>query len=340
MTNSNLTSNSIAAVGIIFQLADGTIQSCNADASKILGYSIEQLIGANFFEPPWQTIHPDGSAFLPETNPAKVSLRTGQPCSNVVLGFYQPSGDLVWLSIATLALFKANNTQAYGVEITFIDVTRDISANIASKTPPRARSPQIITNRLLTDFLPGVIYVFDVIKGENVYINLQAYESLGYSPKKILEVGADFVSQVMHPEDLAQFPAHLARLQRSKQGEVLKLEYRMRHQNGEWRWFCSQDRGFSYTEDGSLEQVLGIARDITHRKQTEIALQRSEQRLKLATDGSGIGMWFWDLVEDKIEFTEQGKAILGLTADAEISYERFINTLHPEDRDRTQKALD
>ncbi len=338
----NITSNFSTAIGIIFQLADGTIQSCNVEASKILGYSVEQLIGGDFFGLPWQTIHPDGSAFLPETYPANASLRTGQAYSDVVMGFYQPGGDFIWLSINTFALFKENikasSTKPYGVEVSFIDVTQDIKAKIPPKT--QAKSSQIKTNRLITDFIPGTIYVFDAIKGENVYINLQAYESLGYTPQQILEMGADFATQVMHPEDLAQLPAHIAKLHRSKQGDTLKFEYRLRHQNGEWRWFCSQDRVYSRTADGSLHQILGIASDITHRQQTETALQESEQRLKLATNASGIGMWYWDLVADTLEWTEQCKTIFGLPADAELSYEKFINILHPEDRDRTRLAND
>lgn len=65
-TNLNRTSNSIAAVGVILNLADGTIQSCNTSVEKNLGYSVDQLIGASFFEPPWQIIHEDASLFPTE----------------------------------------------------------------------------------------------------------------------------------------------------------------------------------------------------------------------------------------------------------------------------------
>ena len=228
MTNSNLTSNSTVAVGIVIHLADGTIQSCNTDAEIILGYSAEQLIGANSFEPSWQTIHQDGSPFTPETYPATISLRTGQPCSNVVMGFYQSSGDLVWLSIDTLPLCKANNTELYGVEVSFIDITAQISAN-----PPVALLPKIPS-----------------------------------------------------------------------------------------------------------EQILGIPDNIANRKQRSITLFESEQRLKLATDASGIGMWFWDLVEDTLEWTELGRAIFGLPRGEELNFEKCFKKVHPEDRDLVQKAID
>ena len=348
----------------MFQLADGTIQTCNAEASKILGYGVEQLIGADFLEISWQTIHQDGSVFFPETYPAIASLRTGQAYSDVIMGFYQPSGDLIWLSIDTLPLFKANNTEPYGVEVTLTDVTQDISAKIPPRTLPKARSSQTVTSRLPTDSLPEVVYVFDVIKQENVYINSQAYESLGYSPKQILEMGADFVTQVMHPEDLAKFPAHIARLHRSKEGEVLKLEYRMRHQNGEWRWFCSQDRVHSRTADNSLQQILGIARDISDRtldssynggnpralasrfmsvkpptalarnglsrKQTEKALQQSKDELKLITEV--IPQHIWTVLPNgEVDyFNQRWLEYTGIALEGTLD-SGWLSVVHPED---------
>lgn len=336
-TNQNRPSNSASAVGIIFLIADGTIQSCNPNAEIILGYTARQLVGTSIFKPLWQTIHEDGSLFLPETYPTTTSLKMGEPCSDVVMGMYKPNGNLIWLSVSTLPLFKSSNNKPYGVEVSFIDITVDIDAKIVPKISKESLS-HTLNNELLTDFLPGVIYVFDAVARQNIYLNSQAYQSLGYTPQQISDLGADFTPQVMHPDDFALFPAHIEKISNSQQGEICKFEYQMRHQNGDWHWFCSQDKVYSRTADGSVKHILGIARDITNRKRTEIALKESEERLKLATSASGIGMWFLDLVENKVDWTQQGKAILGLSADDELSYERFLSLIHPEDRDRVQIA--
>ncbi|MBD2628627.1 ATP-binding protein [Trichormus variabilis] len=110
--------------GMIFQLADTTIQACNPAAERILGYTTEQMLGTTPFKPPWQTVHEDGSIFTNETYPCVVSLQTGKPCKNIVMGIYQPTGELVWLLLNSQPLFQANKTTPYAVVTTFTDITK------------------------------------------------------------------------------------------------------------------------------------------------------------------------------------------------------------------------
>ena len=193
----------------------------------------------------------------------------------------------------------------------------------------------------LADVVPGVIYLFDAIARRNIYVNSQTEDLLGYTSEQVLAMGADFPLQMMHPDDLLGLPQQISKLEQSAAGEVCKFEYRMRHKNGEWRWFCTHEsRVYARTANGSVEQILGIARDITERKQAEIALKQSEEQLQLATAASGIGMWFWDLIENTLEWTELGKAIFGLPKGDEFSFETCFNVIHPNDRDRTRDAID
>ncbi|EKF01255.1 MULTISPECIES: hypothetical protein [unclassified Tolypothrix] len=45
---------------------------------------------------PGQAIHADGTPFPGDTHPAIITLRTGKPCNDVVMGLYQPNGKVVW----------------------------------------------------------------------------------------------------------------------------------------------------------------------------------------------------------------------------------------------------
>jgi PAS domain S-box-containing protein len=111
----------IQQVGTILQLADGTIQACDSIAADLLGHTIEQLTGKTSFNQPWQTIHRDGSTFVSDDYPDVVAVRTGKPCQNVSIGFYRPSGDLIWLEVNATPLFHASSPDPYAAVVTLLE---------------------------------------------------------------------------------------------------------------------------------------------------------------------------------------------------------------------------
>jgi len=112
-----------AAEGIVFQYADGSIFTCNASAERILGLTANQIIGRTSLDPLWHTVYEDGSLFPGDQHPAMVTLRTGEPQSNVVMGIHKPDGTLTWISINSRPLFQPNATAPFGVVCSFFDIT-------------------------------------------------------------------------------------------------------------------------------------------------------------------------------------------------------------------------
>jgi eukaryotic-like serine/threonine-protein kinase len=108
--------------GILVLDANGSIRACNGSAERILGLSAEQITGRTALDPRWRAIHEDGSPFPGETFPVAVTMRTGQPCSQITMGVYKPDGDLTWISINTEPLFEADGTLG-GVVASFEDIT-------------------------------------------------------------------------------------------------------------------------------------------------------------------------------------------------------------------------
>ena len=111
-------------VGMVLQLADGSIQGCNAIAQQLLGLTAEQMQGCTSINSPWQTVHEDGSDFRGEMHPAMVVLQTGQPCSNAIMGFYQPQGELIWLRLNSQPLFQGDRSTPYAVVTTFTELAQ------------------------------------------------------------------------------------------------------------------------------------------------------------------------------------------------------------------------
>ncbi len=357
---------------MVLQLADGIIQACNPTAELLLGITAEQLIGWNLLDLTWKAICEDGSPFPNDSHPAMVALRTSKPILNVVIGLYKPTGDLVWLLLSSQPLFQVGGTTPYAVVTTFTDITalkcgqvkRDGSlekedgqklrrgdanrenisvfqlstGNMSSSLESELQEIQRLIQQI-ADAIPGLLYLYDLVAQRNVYINRQVAEILGYTQEQIQTMGLQSLFQLLHPDDLARYPAHLERLNSSADGEVTSFEYQYRHANGEWRWFYSYETVFSRTADRSPQLILGIAQDITERRRTEVALLQSEERIRLASTAAELGMWFWNLTTNELVWTETCKTLFGLSPDTEVSYELFLDLLHPQDKHHTHEAV-
>ncbi len=91
--------------------------------------------------------------------------------------------------------------------------------------------------------------------------------------------------------------------------------------------------------DGEITGFLGIGLDITNRKQTEAALRISHDQLNEAQRIAMIGSWSLDLVNNQLEWSDEIFRIFEIDrTQFGASYESFLSTIHPEDRDRVNQA--
>ncbi len=109
--------------GVVVQGLDGRILATNPSAERILGLTAEQLHGRDSVDPRWRSVHADGSAFPCEQHPAMVTLRTGEPQSNVVMGVVAPDGSQKWISINSQPIRQAPTRPHHAVVATFSDIT-------------------------------------------------------------------------------------------------------------------------------------------------------------------------------------------------------------------------
>lgn len=86
--------------------------------------------------------------------------------------------------------------------------------------------------------------------------------------------------------------------------------------------------------------VCGIATDITERARTMEYLKISEQRLKTAQRIGHMGSWEWNIIDNKLEWSDEIYRIFGLTPrEFGATYEAFMNSVHPDDREFVKKSV-
>ncbi|MBI2421290.1 MAG: response regulator [Candidatus Hydrogenedentes bacterium] len=91
---------------------------------------------------------------------------------------------------------------------------------------------------------------------------------------------------------------------------------------------------------GDVTHFITIMRDVTARKQAELALRETQERLQRAVSAGNVGLWDWDLRTGEVYFSPVWKRQIGY-ADGEIGnhYDEWQSRLHPEDRDRILSAV-
>jgi PAS domain S-box-containing protein len=68
------------------------------------------------------------------------------------------------------------------------------------------------------------------------------------------------------------------------------------------------------------------------RKKADYALRESEERLTLATDAGGIGLWAMDFDTRMVWVSDKTRQLFHFLPDEEISYQHFIDAIYPDDR--------
>jgi PAS domain S-box-containing protein len=79
--------------------------------------------------------------------------------------------------------------------------------------------------------------------------------------------------------------------------------------------------------------ILVLLKDISERKQALKALQESRTDLNRAQALAQTGSWRLNVQSDELTWSEENHRIFGIPPGVPMTYETFLNTVHPEDRE-------
>ncbi|MDX1566561.1 MAG: PAS domain S-box protein, partial [Longimicrobiales bacterium] len=153
----------------------------------------------------------------------------------------------------------------------------------------------------------------------------------GYSLDEALE--PDFFPTGLHPEDRERV---LGVADSVLERKHVVQEFRFRHRDGSYRWF-HQDLRLVENVPGVGTEVIGTWVDVTDRKEAEMKLRTTKERLDRVLEASGAFVFV--LVPDGDQFrfswlSEGIRSLLGYSRREALRPGWFAMGIHPDDRAR------
>jgi PAS domain S-box-containing protein len=254
---------------ITVQDTKGAFIYANAAVSRYLGYSVDELIGRNAYD----YVHEDDRDALNERFRGLLKSSDAQPgLERFEYRFRHKNGDWCWLeSVAVSAL---NNPAVKGV----IAHSRDISRRkhnerILLLNHARYRTVAGLSEGAVYEYLmdPDGTYQLEWSFGtERVYgCSEEEYRRRGWQS---FPVADDWRSQ------------SLARTERYQRGETVEFTTQIRRADGVVRWIEVRNRPIADPATGVYSRLVGVAIDVTERKQAADALRQSEFRYRTVAE--------------------------------------------------------
>ncbi|MBP1468500.1 PAS domain S-box protein [Candidatus Chloroploca sp. M-50] len=312
------------AQGVVFQQADGQIIHANPSAERILGLTLDQMQGRKSIDPHWHAIQEDGSAFPGEEHPAMVSLHTGKPVHNVVMGVYNPQLESYrWININAVPRFFTGGEKPYQVFATFEDITERKQAEDKLRLAEQRY-------RALIENAPDGIVLMNV-DGSLKYASPSTEWIMGFGSDEVLGLNP---FELTHPDDRDMVLEKLAELLRNPT-YVPTIQYRFQKKNGEWRWIESTFSNL--LAQPNVEAIIINFRDIHERKAAEEGLTKSQALLTEAQRIGRIGHMEWNGRDQTLICSDELYDIFELPRGTGITQDTVAQMMLPGEQERVER---
>jgi PAS domain S-box-containing protein len=88
-----------------------------------------------------------------------------------------------------------------------------------------------------------------------------------------------------------------------------------------------------------LQLVAQIFANALARKRADQALRESEERMTLAAQATGVGVWMWNIPSNEVWGSERWLVLFGFAPDTAVTFEKVIQRIHPDDRKMVEDGV-
>jgi PAS domain S-box-containing protein len=156
----------------------------------------------------------------------------------------------------------------------------------------------------------------------------QMYTIIGVDKDKVIP-SPELTLSFVHPDDR---PSFIATRAGSSCPDSAPFEFRIVRPDGKQR-VLRREFDVHFAEDGRPLRVFGTMQDITERRAAEFEMVQSRENLMRAQRIANMGSFDHDLHTDRITWSDQMYAIIGIEKDsAPPSWETTLKYVHPDDR--------
>lgn len=306
--------------GISIINTDQVLSYANPAAHEIFGVEKNGLIGSHI-----------NKYLVPGSNKSISGIPFREflgKTSILELDIIRPDGNQRTLQVSARQHLDAEGN-LNGIFCTFHDITeRKQAEQILKESEERFR---YIFEQVAVGFSQ-----VDSLTGQYVKINQKHCDIVGYTREEML---TKTFKDITHPDDLNKEDVFKEKLRR---GEINTYSFEKRYlrKDGATIWInLTVSSMWAAGEQPTYD--IAVVEDITERKRTEEALEKSRQQLILAIEGSGVGIWDWMVQTGETIINDRWAEIVGYTREELIptTEQTWRRLGDPKDFETSQEIL-